>query len=288
MSTPNQLEAAVQTIASASRTSPRAAIVLGSGLGGLAEQIDVDVAIPYDQLPGFGTSSAAGHRGELILGRLESVDIVAMAGRFHRYEGWSVEQIAFPIYAMHALGAGTLIVSNAAGGVHPKLRVGDIVVIRDQINWLGQHVRESDQPSQNAAVTESIRRRAELYDHQLAELALQLATEHGFFACPGTYLGTLGPNYETRSEYRMMRRIGADVAGMSTTPEVLAAANVGMRTLGLSMVSNVANPDRPAKASHEEVLAAGRLAEAKMEAIVRGVLRSLHGESVASSHQEAS
>ncbi len=277
------LDAAVRLVSSTCHASPRVAIILGSGLGGLADRITPDAVIPYQQLPGFGTSSASGHRGQLILGRLDSVEVVAMAGRFHRYEGWSLDQIAFPVHVMHALGARTLIVSNAAGGVNPKLQVGDIVVIRDHLNWLGgQRVPSGDSPVVSAAAESiaaesaaaaSIRRRTEVYDSRLSRLAMRIAVEHRFDAYFGTYLATLGPNYETRSEYRMMRRIGADVVGMSTVPEVLAAADVRMRTLGLSMVSNVAMPDLAVKADHAEVLEAGQAAEAKMEAIVRGVLR---------------
>ena len=272
MSKQDLLDSAVGVVASTCLTSPRVAIILGSGLGGLADRIAADAVIPYRELPGFGTSSASGHRGQLVLGRLDSVEVVAMAGRFHRYEGWSSEQIAFPVRLMHALGARTLIVSNAAGGVNPKRRVGDIVVIRDHLTWLGvQQPPQADSPSVSAAA-ESIRRGGQVYDRELSQLAMQIAIEHRFDAYFGTYLATLGPNYETRAEYRMMRRIGADVVGMSTVPEVLAAADVKMRTLGLSMVSNVANPDRAVKADHADVLEAGRAAETKMEAIVRGVL----------------
>ena len=273
------LSEATAKVESVSLGSPRIAIILGSGLGDLAQRLDAPVAIPYHQIPGFVDVSAGGHRGELILGQLEGVPVVAMSGRFHRYEGWSIDQIVFPVRLMHALGARTLIVSNAAGGVNPTLRVGDIVLIRDHINWLGNPEKTVVQSPPRvatwppASVAESIRRGAETYDRQLTELAERTALEHGFDAYDGTYLATLGPNYETRSEYRMMRRMGVDVVGMSTVPEVLTAGALRMRTLGLSMVSNVANPDRPVQADHDEVLAAGRAAAAKLEAIVRAVVR---------------
>lgn len=249
---------------------PRVALILGSGLGGLADKIVDPVGIPFGRIPGFGTSSASGHRGQLILGTIESTQIIAMAGRFHRYEGWSNEQVAFPVRLMARLGAKSLIVSNAAGGANPKLVVGDIVVIRDHINLIGGPTT-LERHSRSASLT----RRGELYDPELSSVAMKIAVANQFNAYEGTYLATLGPNYETRSEYRMMRRIGADVVGMSTVPEVLAAAGVNLRVLGLSMVSNVASPDRPVKADHNEVLEAGRHAEVKMEAIVRGVIRSL-------------
>ena len=278
-----------------------AAIILGSGLGGLADQIDDPVVIPYAEIPGFGTSSAGGHRGELILGRLESTPVIAMAGRFHRYEGWSNQQIAFPVKLMARLGAEKLIVSNAAGGVSPKLSVGDIVVIRDHLNFMGtsdftkasdftgqlnlsgaEVVQAADSRSPRgqrgleagkSSICPGLARAGEVYDSKMSAEAVRIGVKHGFNVYPGTYLATLGPNYETRSEYRMMRRIGADVAGMSTVPEVLAALAVGMRILGLSMVSNVANPDQPIKTDHLDVLEAGASTAVKLERIVRGVLR---------------
>ena len=261
------LQPAVDRIQEQSDLRPSAAIILGSGLGGLADVIEQPIAIPYEAIPGFKTSSAKGHRGQLILGELEKTPVVAMAGRLHRYEGWTNDEIAFPIRLMSALGAQRLIVSNAAGGVSPKLAVGDIVVIRDHVNWMG-----GLSSGNRNVIAPSPLRSAALYDESMSQVALQVAVDQGFNAWPGTYLATLGPTYETRSEYRMMRRIGADVAGMSTVPEVLAAASLEMRILGLSMVTNVASPDVAVSANHGEVLQAGQAAAAKMESIVRGVL----------------
>lgn len=263
------LRAAVDAVRSRGNSRPDAAIILGSGLGGLADRIENRTIIPYSEIPGFATSSASGHRGQLILGQLESANIVAMAGRIHRYEGWNSDKIIFPVRLMSALGAKRLIVSNAAGGVSPKLRVGDIVVIRDHINLMGSRFSYTGDGS-----TSSLLHQGGLYDSVMSACAMRVAIEHQFNAYQGTYLATLGPTYETRSEYRMMRRMGADVVGMSTVPEALAAMDEKMRVLGLSMVSNVANPDRRVKANHTEVLEAGRAVEVKMEAIVRGVLRS--------------
>lgn len=267
------------------------AIILGSGLGGLAERIDDATAIDYHDIPGFSRSTAGGHRGQLICGILAGRRVVAMAGRFHRYEGWSNEQVAFPVHVMHALGAKRLIVSNAAGGVNPKFCVGDLMVIRDHINWLhgggplsamsqqerAQNLVDSGDtralPQEGSAMrpcvlSETPWRSQSVYDENLADLAQSVAIRGGFTAQQGTYLATLGPTYETRAEYRMMRRIGADVAGMSTVSEVLAATGLGMRILGISLVSNVAQVDLPVKADHQEVLRAGREAAAKMEQIV--------------------
>jgi purine-nucleoside phosphorylase len=246
---------------------PQSAIILGSGLGGLADQIAHPTAIPYADIPGFATSTASGHRGQLIVGELGRHRVVAMAGRLHRYEGWSNDDIAFPVHLMASLGATRLIVSNAAGGLHPKLRVGDLVVIRDHINLIGG-VCHAITPRLNLGPMH----RGDLYDPPMSRAAMAQAVRGRFNAYEGTYLATLGPNYETRSEYRMMRRIGADVAGMSTVPEVLVAASLEMRILGISMVSNVARPDRPGKTDHREVLEAGRAAAVKMESMVRAAL----------------
>lgn len=267
---------------------PQMALILGSGLGGLAERIEQPHCLSFAEIPGFASSTASGHRGQLILGYLADRPIVAMAGRLHRYEGWTNQQIGFPVAVMAALGASGLIVSNAAGGVNPKLRVGDIVVIRDHLDWLwwrttggGVHNGTAAwSPCKANASADATRpfgyscHRGEVYDRQWSRIALQAALAGRFNALPGTYLATLGPNYETRSEYRMMRRLGVDVVGMSTVPEVSVATELRLRVLGLSMVSNVANPDRPQVANHAEVLEAGRAAEVKMETIVRTVLQS--------------
>lgn len=264
----------------------QAGIILGSGLGGLANKIEDPIAVDYESIPGFVRSTAGGHQGRLIFGTLESVNVVAMAGRFHRYEGWTNDQATFPVHVMNDLGAESLIVSNAAGGVSPKLSVGDIVILRDHLNWMGGTFAMNGphanlvQPHRLPVTVLGGSRRGELYDRIMADTAGRCAMEAGFNANFGTYLATLGPNYETRSEYRMMRKLGVDVVGMSTVPEVLVAGALGMRVLGLSMVSNVADPDRPNVADHQEVLVAGQQAGVKMEAIVRGVLSNTHAGSV--------
>ncbi len=275
---------------------PATGIILGSGLGGLADQVHDPIVLSYEDIPGFGISAAGGHRGELILGSIEASPVIAMAGRFHRYEGWSNEQVAFPVKLMARLGARRLIVSNAAGGVNPKFRVGDIVVICDHLNFMGhcnfrgpdglrssclpvdrkssERCMPPEHPQELDGGYSGLMRGGETYDSELSRIAFQVGVREGFNVYSGTYLATLGPNYETRSEYRMMRRIGADVVGMSTIPEVLAGSAAGMRILGLSMVSNVANPDLPTKADHSEVLEAGVAGAAKLESIVREVLSS--------------
>ena len=279
---------------------PQVGIILGSGLGGLADQITDPLKtdplkIDYESIPGFVRSTAGGHRGQMIFGTLQSVPVVAMAGRFHRYEGWTNDQAAFPVEVMHAIGVSSLIVSNAAGGVSPKLAVGDIVILKDHLNWMGgtfgfnrnlssEASNGSGEASNGSCEASNGYSEADVfggpdrgntYDTDMAHAAQASAMQAGFTANFGTYLATLGPTYETRAEYRMMRQVGADVVGMSTVPEVLVAKSLGLRVLGLSMVSNVADPDRPIVADHEEVLMAGKAAGAKMETIVRGVLSTL-------------
>ncbi len=250
---------------------PEVAIILGSGLGQLAQQIERPESVRFADIPGFSSSTAGGHRGELIAGKLFDVPVVVMSGRLHRYEGHTHAEVTFPVRVMHRLGAGVLVASNAAGGVHPKLCVGDIVIIRDCIDWMRGVVGECGSASGMSVP----QRHHELFDSWLCGIAMESAMTAGFAAYEGCYLAMLGPCYETRAEYRMLRRIGVDVVGMSTIPEILVARQLGMRTLALSMVSNVARPDEFVQANHEEVLAAGRAAAAKMESIVRSVLHSI-------------
>ncbi|MDM4018412.1 purine-nucleoside phosphorylase [Roseiconus lacunae] len=258
----------------------RTGIVLGSGLGTLADKIESATVIPFADIPGFARSTASGHRGQLIVGSFGGGDVIAMAGRLHRYEGWSNEQVAFPIEVMVKLGINRLIASNAAGGVNPKLRVGDLVVISDHIDWL--HRRGSfSAKADSKTIAGSIPQRAgNVYTPELAQTALAAARANGFTAVQGTYLATLGPTYETRAEYRLMRTIGADVVGMSTVPEVQVAANAGVAVLALSIVSNVADPDRAIVADHSEVLQAGDAAAVKLEHIVRRVIHAAYSKTI--------
>jgi len=276
MTTEATLAAAVEAVRRRSDLRPRAAIILGSGLGELADEVTAAVRIDYADLPGFGCSTAAGHRGQLLLGKLDGVEVVLMAGRFHRYEGHSDAAVTFPVRLMAALGARRLIVSNAAGGLNPLLNVGDIVVLTDHLD-LGRRL-EQPLAAPPAAVESDFGARERtaaagaLYDRALIQVALAAARAGDFHASPGIYLAALGPTYETRAEYRMMRGFGADVVGMSTAPEVAVAKRLGMEVLGLSVVSNVAQPDLPQPTSHEEVLAVGHRAAANLRKIIAAAL----------------
>lgn len=267
------IERAVDAIRQFTTKKPTHAVILGSGLGGIAEKIQDAVRIDFADIPGFATSTAAGHQGQLILGQLQGKTLVTMAGRLHRYEGHPRAAVTFPVCVMNAMGATNLIVSNAAGGLNPDFRVGDLVVIRDHLDWLsGGPMAIQTSLSTEIPNREIPNRGRPIYDEQLGDLAIDAGLRDNFVVHRGTYLATLGPNYETRAEYRMMRRLGADLAGMSTVPEAIQASELRMRVLALSMVSNVANPDAPEIANHEEVLQAGVAAAAKMEAIVRQVV----------------
>lgn len=271
---PDPLLQAVKTIRRQSDAVPRAGIILGSGLGGIADEITDCERFPYGDLPGLVPATAEGHRGELILGRLDGVIVAAFAGRLHRYEGHNDAQVCFPVQLAAALGAERLIVSNAAGGLNPLLRVGDIVVIRDHIDLGKSGLREpADYAEPSAGRLRTSRRAAgPLYHSGLIDAALAAARRGDFRASEGIYIAVRGPTYETRAEYRMLQRFGGDVVGMSTAPEVDAACRLGLKVLGLSLVSNAAKSDIAQPTDHEEVLAAGRRAAGNLRELVKAAL----------------
>lgn len=266
------LRLAIELVRSQVSLSPHTAIILGSGLGGIADKIEQPTVFDFGDLPGFATSTAGGHRGQLIVGLLNEQPVIAMAGRYHGYEGHTRATMTFPVRLMSALGVQTLIISNAAGGLNQRYRVGDLVVIDSHIDWLRGGTAHVNASMPAMSVGLSPLRHPSIYDGELQDLAVSIGQQSQFAVHVGTYLATLGPNYETRAEYRMMRLIGADLAGMSTVPEAIVGARLGMAVLAISMVSNIANPDKPEVANHAEVLRAGEAAAAKLEAIVRAVV----------------
>ena len=247
--------------------TPLVGIVLGTGLGKLGQELELESDIAYSQIPHFPQATALGHAGRLLMGSIEGLPAVIMDGRFHRYEGYTVEQIAFPIRVMQRMGVRWLLLSNASGGLRPGFEVGDIMVINDHISLAGPIVdhRPNRQPFSCSGV----------YDESMAGLATEAARNHGFLAHQGVYATMLGPTYETRAEYRFLRKIGADVVGMSTVPEVIAAATGGMRTLALSIVTNVCRPDQLIATDGKSVVDAAARAEWKVRAILLAVLNSL-------------
>ena len=248
---------------------PRAGIILGTGLGGLAEQISTEATLPYESIPHFPRSTSISHTGQLVCGELEGVSVVAMEGRFHAYEGYSHRQITFPVRVMRALGAELLIVSNACGGMNPQFAQGDIMVIEDHINLMnGNPLVGVNDDSLGPRFPDMV----EPYDRTLIDRALKIARRENFVAHKGVYVAVTGPNLETRAEYRFLRTIGADVVGMSTVPEVIVAVHAGMRVLGLSIVTDMCLPDALKPADIDEILATAAEAEPNLRKIVLGVL----------------
>ena len=248
-----------------------AAIVLGSGLGALADEIDAVARIPYREVPGFPAATVAGHAGEIIAGTLEEKFVLALAGRFHIYEGHDVRLAAFPARVVHALGATALIVSNAAGGVNRLWQPGDLMLIRDHINLMFRN------PLTGPAEPGDLRfpDMSAPYDAGLAEIARAVAIEQGTVLREGVYAGLLGPTYETPAEVRMLAFLGADAVGMSTVPEVIVARAIGMRVLGVSCITNFASGISNNPITHAEVLETTARAATRFTSLVRGVLARL-------------
>jgi purine-nucleoside phosphorylase len=248
---------------------PRAGIILGSGLGSVGDAIALDTAIDYSDVPNFLKSTAVGHRGRLLCGRLEGVPVVAMQGRFHCYEGYSAERATFPVRVMNALGIKLLIVSNAAGGLNPNFACGDVMVIDDHINMLNRNplVGVNDDelgprfPDMGAP-----------YDRRLGDEVLAIARRENFVCHRGVYAAMLGPTYETRAEVRMLRYFAADAVGMSTVPEAIVAKHANLRVLGLSTITNICSPDKTVTTSGHEVIATAETARDKLLAIVTGII----------------
>jgi purine-nucleoside phosphorylase len=268
-----QVIEALQAVRKHCTQRPRAGIILGSGLGELARHIDQEAVIPYAAIPHWPRSHAEGHEGKLVCGTLAGVPVVAMSGRSHYYEGYGMDELTLPVRVMRAMGAELLIVSNAAGGVNPRYRVGDIMIIEDHINLMWRNPQPG---SPREALGRYCAGVTSPYCPVLIEQAAAVARQHGLVHHLGVYIAVTGPNYETRAEYRAFRRLGGDVVGMSTAPEAIAAAQQGMRVLGFSIVCNVARPDAPTVNSHEEVLAAAKDTADDLEKIVIGVLATEH------------
>ena len=248
------------------------AIVLGTGLGALGAAIDVDASVEYSDIPGFPLSTVESHTGRLLLGTLGGRRVAAMQGRFHRYEGYSLQHAAYPVRVLHALGARTLVVSNACGGMRPDWRAGDVMLIADHINLLG------DSPlvgPNDDALGSRFPDMSEPYDEGLRATARAVAAELAITLREGVYVAVAGPNLETRAEYRMLGALGADVVGMSTVPEVIVANHAGMRVLGLSIITDMCLPDSLEPASLAKILAVARGAEPHLTALVRGVLERM-------------
>lgn len=263
---------AVEAVRARSALVPEVAVILGTGLGGLATAMDVECTVAYSDIPGFPLSTVESHAGRLLLGTLGGRRVVAMQGRFHAYEGYTLQQVTFPVRVMHALGARTLVVSNACGGMRADWVPGDLMLIADHINLLGDNPLIGPHDEAFGARFPDM---SAPYDAGLRTLARGVAVEQGITLREGTYVAVHGPNLETRAEYRLLRTLGADVVGMSTVPEVIVAVQGGMRVLGCSIITDQCIPEELEPASLDRILAVAAKAEPKLTALVRGVLGRL-------------
>ncbi|MCR4993811.1 MAG: purine-nucleoside phosphorylase [Bacteroidales bacterium] len=248
---------------------PTTAIILGTGLGRLAEEISVTMSIDYKDIPHFPISTVEGHTGRLIFGKLGDKDILAMQGRFHYYEGYSMQEVTFPIRVMYELGIKTLFVSNASGGTNPDFSIGDMMVLTDHINYFPEHPLHGPNfptgprfPDMHAT-----------YDKELIQLADEIAKEKGIKLQHGVYLGTQGPTFETPAEYRMFRIFGADAVGMSTVPEVIVAHHCNIRVFGISIITDLGVEGKILEVSHEEVQKAANAVQPVMADLMREMIK---------------
>lgn len=270
-----QIDHLAEIIRSRVRQKPRIGVILGTGLGGVAESVQAATIIPYQELPDWPTSTVVGHTGRLVSGELEGQPVLVMQGRIHFYEGYSMAQVTMPVRVMGRLGIEILIVTNAAGAINPDYLPGDVMLISDHLNLTGM-------TGLNPLIGPNLEEfgprfpdMSQAYDRELSALARKAAAENGIQLHAGIYVGLSGPSFETPADLRFLRLAGADAVGMSTVPEVTVARHGGTRVLGFSGISNKANLDGNTATSHEEVLEAGRVLTPKLETIIRGVLRHL-------------
>lgn len=251
---------------------PTIGIILGSGLGGLVDAMQVSKEISYKDIPDFPQSTVEGHAGNMLFGTLSGKQVVMMAGRFHYYEGYTMEDVTFPVRVMKALGVETLFLSNAAGGMNATFKVGDIMLINDHINLFPEHPLRGPNDERLGTRFPDM---SEPYDHQLLALAKQVAGEQQLDVKEGTYIGLQGPTFETPAEYKWLHIIGGDAVGMSTVPENIVAKHGGMRVFAASIITDLGVPGIVHKVSHEEVLAAANAAAPKLAALVAGIISKI-------------
>ncbi|GIW94136.1 MAG: purine nucleoside phosphorylase [Pirellulaceae bacterium] len=271
----DQIQEAVAAIRQHWSGTPRAGIILGTGLGGLVEEMQQEAVLDYEKIPHFPRSTAISHRGRLVCGRLGRVPVVAMEGRFHMYEGYPLKQITLPVRVMKALGAELLVVSNACGGMNPYFRCGDIMVIDDHINLMGDNPLIGINDDRLGPRFPDM---SQPYDQRLIEKVLAIARRKDIVCHRGVFVAVAGPNLETRAEYRFLRGIGADAVGMSTVPEVIVAIHSSMRVVGLSIVTDMCLPDALEPADVPKIIATANAAEPKLRTLIRELLESEYGQ----------
>src|SRR4051812_45385732 len=267
-----KVQTAAAKIRSVWKRQPHAGIILGTGLGNLVQQIQVEASLDYEEIPNFLLSTATSHRGRLVCGTLGGLPVMAMEGRFHMYEGYPLDQITLPVRVMRELGAKLLVVSNACGGMNPYYRGGDIMLIEDHINLMGANPLIGINDDRLGPRFPDM---CEPYDHALIERALAVPRREDIIAHQGVFVAVAGPNLETRAEYRFLRQIGADVVGMSTVPEVIVAVHSKMRNLGISVITDQCLPDALEPVSLPDIIATANEAEKKMRVLVRRVVAEL-------------
>ncbi len=267
-----KIKATANYILEKTGTRADAGIILGTGLGGLVNEISIEKTLSYSEIPNFPVSTVDGHAGRLIFGKLGNKEVMAMQGRFHYYEGYSMKEVTFPVRVMQQLGMSYLFVSNASGGLNPDFRVGDIMVINDHINFFPEHPLRGPNINELGPRFPDMSR---VYDERLRYSAKLISLEHNFNLKEGVYVGVSGPTFETPAEYMMFRKLGGDVVGMSTVPEVIVARHAGMKVFGISIITDSGVPGQIVEISHDEVQKVAMKAEPKMTLVMKKLIESL-------------
>ncbi|MGE5673752.1 MAG: purine-nucleoside phosphorylase [Mycobacterium leprae] len=267
-----QITEAKEAILARGGVAPKVGLILGSGLGELAEQVENAVRIPYAEIPHFPVSTAPGHAGRLVIGTLMGQPVVAMQGRIHYYEGYTMGQVTFPTRVMKALGCETVIVTCACGGLNPSFAAGDLMLIADHINMMGVDPLRGENEDELGPRFPAM---VDAYTPALRQLAKGIAEKLGFSLKEGVYSPISGPAYNTSAELRMLQRLGSDAVGMSTVPEVMTAAHMGMKVLGIACITDMALPDSPIHLTHEQVLATANRTKPRFQNLIKGVLAAL-------------
>ena len=266
-----KIQETAQWIKAHTQLAPETAIVLGTGLGRLAAEIEVVDAFPYSEIPNFPVSTVEGHSGRLLFGRLGGKEVLALEGRFHYYEGYTMKEVTFPVRVMHELGIKTLFVSNAAGGMNPDFEIGDLMLITDHINFMPEHPLHGPNFPPGPRFPDM----SEAYNRELLDMARGIAAEKGIRTVEGVYIATQGPTYETPAEYKMFRILGADAVGMSTVPEVIVARHCGIRVFGISIITDLGVEGKIVDVSHEEVQRAANAVQPLMADIFREMIHRM-------------
>ena len=264
-----QVQESVNYIVEKTNFSPEYGVILGSGLGGFTDDMSVEYILPYSEIPNFPISTVEGHKGALVFGTIGDKKVVAMQGRFHYYEGYSMKEVTFPVRVMKALGIEKLVVSNASGGVNHDYKVGSIVIIKDHINFMPEHPLRGKNEDRFGPRFVNM---SEPYSRKMLTKAKEIASELNIVVEEGVYLGLQGPTFETLSEYRMVKILGADCVGMSTVPEVIVASHMGLECFGISVITDMGNEESIDTISHQEVLEAAQKAEPKVRAIIKNLI----------------